>query len=242
MNKKIYVDVLTKQAEKSGHAHDMALSDFLDYLLDLFDANKYDTDLTKYVDRLNEKLHENMNFGGLAIQWMADVSEAMDRGEWLDVFGELYEEMYLTRGKASRTGQFFTPKSLSDLMAEIIDPAKNQAPGAKNEAPGKAKELPAFRVNGYQVNDCAAGSGRLLLAHYIDVSKVDHSRGRGYYYIAQDSDPIACKMAALNMMIHGMNAKVICQDTLTLDAPKVIYYINEVRYPFATPYYSVRTI
>lgn len=235
MEKKKYIDVLTRQAEKSGHAYELALNDFLDYLLGLFDRCKFKNDMAKYQEHLLQTLKEVPDFGDLAIMWLDDVSEAMDRGEWLDAFGELYEEMYLTRGKASKTGQFFTPKSLSDLMAGIIDPANNQAPDAK-------EITPTVKLDGFKVNDCAAGSGRLLLAHYIGVSKVEHSEGRKYYYIAQDSDPIACKMCALNMMIHGMNGKVICQDTLALDTPKVIYYINEVRYPFATPYYSVRAI
>ena len=68
-------------------------------------------------------------------------------GVLLDVFGILYEEMYLSRGKASKTAQFFTPQSISDLMARI------SALGAGNHG---------------KVNDCAAGSGRLLLAHYME--------------------------------------------------------------------------
>ena len=96
------------------------------------------------------------------------------------------------------------------------------------------------KVEGRRVNDCAAGSGRLLLAHYMEVSKLDHSAGRPFVYIAHDSDPLVCKMCALNMMVHGMNGTVICQDTLTQSTPSAVYRINEIRYPFNTPYYSVR--
>lgn len=42
------------------------------------------------------------------------------------------------------------------------------------------------------------------------------------------------------MMVHGMNGRVICQDTLAMSTPSVEYFVNEVRYPFSTPYYSVR--
>lgn len=93
-----------------------------------------------------------------------------------------------------------------------------------------------------KVNDCAAGSGRLLLAHYIEKSKLDHSAGRRFEYVAQDSDPIACKMCALNLMAHGMYGRVECRDTLRMNEPTVVYVINEVKYPFNTPYYSVRKI
>ena len=157
---------------------------------------------------------------------MDDVTKAMEQGKWLDIFGMLYEKMYLIAGKASRTGQFFTPPAVSDLMSELVGTKKKEASSVKKD--------------GLKVNDCAAGSGRLLLSHFIEVSKLDHSAGRPYSYIAQDSDPLACKMCALNMMIHGMNGRVICQDTLTLSTPTVEYIVNEVRYPFITPYYSVR--
>lgn len=133
----------------------------------------------------------------------------------------IYEELYLTRGKASHTGQFFTPPSVADIMSRI---------SSLNE-----------KQSGI-VNDCASGSGRLLLAHYMAKSSLNHSAGRRFRYIAQDVDPIACKMCALNLMAHGMNANVICQDTLTMSTPSVMYCINEVKYPFNTPYYSVRTV
>lgn len=219
MNKKTYIDVLTDQANKHGRPQELALSDFCDYLIEFFsvDAFKGGTDqYSQYVVRRTEK---NPDFAGLALQWLGDVASAMERGEWLDVFGILYEDLYLSRGKASKTGQFFTPQSVSDLMAQIANKG--------GEDHGK-------------VNDCAAGSGRLLLAHYMEKSKLDHSAGRCFEYVAQDSDPIACKMCALNFMVHGMYGRVECRDTLRMTEPSVVYVVNEVKYPFNTPYYSVR--
>ena len=94
--------------------------------------------------------------------------------------------------------------------------------------------------DGGTVSDCAVGSGRLLLAHYMKVTKTDHSRGRRFKYEGQDSDIIACKMCALNLMVYGMNGTVICRDTLANSTPTIIYHINEVRYPIPTMYYSIR--
>ena len=136
--------------------------------------------------------------------------------------------MYLTSGKASKTGQFFAPLSVSDLMSSIIGSSKNEAANVK--------------IDGHKVNDCAAGSGRLLLSHFMKMSKENPLNGRLYNYIAQDSDPLVCKMCALNMMAHGMAGMVICQDTLALSTPVAVYHINEVKYPFNTPYYSVRIV
>lgn len=228
INKKFYIDYLSQQAKEDGRPYEMALNDFCDYLLDLFSVVAFKNDAKGILKWQHERLQAKPKFGVLAVAWMDDVSQAMDRGQWLDVFGMLYEDMYLTAGKASKMGQFFTPQSVSNLMSSIIGSGKNEAASAK--------------IEGTTVNDCAAGSGRLLLSHYMDVSKLDYSAGRLYCYIAQDSDLLACKMCALNMMIHGMNARVICQDTLTLSTPTVEYIVNEVRYPIIGPYYSVRTI
>lgn len=225
-NAKLYVDVLTKQVKEDGRPYEMALNDFCDYLLDLFSVEAFKNDFKGLLKWQQERFQAKPHFGFLALAWMDDVTKAMERGKWLDVFGMLYEEMYLIAGKASRTGQFFTPPAVSDLMSELVGTKK--------------KEASSMKKDGLKVNDCAAGSGRLLLSHFIEVSKQNHSAGRPYSYIAQDSDPLACKMCALNMMIHGMNGRVICQDTLTLSTPTVEYIVNEVRYPFYTPYYSVR--
>jgi type I restriction enzyme M protein len=219
MDKKKYIDVLTEQANKHHRPQEMALSDFCDYLIEFFSVDSFKTGTTG--QHFLNCTQKNPAFADLALLWLNDVKTAMEHGQWLDVFGILYEEMYLSRGKASKTGQFFTPQSVSDLMAQI------SGLGAGDHG---------------RVNDCAAGSGRLLLAHYMEKSKLDHSAGRRFEYVAQDSDPIACKMCALNLMVHGMYGRVECRDTLRMSKPTVVYYINEVKYPFNTPYYSVRTV
>lgn len=228
INTKLYVDILSDQAKEDGRPYEMALSNFCDYLLDLFSVEAFLGDSRSYLKWQQQRLQAKPKLATLAMVWLNDVSQAMDRGQWLDVFGMLYEDMYLTAGKASKTWQFFTPASVSDLLSVIISPGKIEAPSAK--------------IEGSRVNDCAAGSGRLLLAHFIEASKLDHSAGRPFQYIAQDSDPLVCKMCALNMMVHGMNGRVICQDTLAMSTPSVGYFVNEVRYPFSTPYYSVRIV
>lgn len=226
INTKMYVDILSDQVKEDGRPYEMALNDFCDYLLDLFSVEAFMGDSGSYLKWQQQRLQAKPKLATLAMVWLNDVSQAMDQGKWLDVFGMLYEDMYLTAGKASKTGQFFTPQSVSSLMSAIIAPGKIEAPSAK--------------IEGSRVNDCAAGSGRLLLAHYMEVSKLNPSAGRRYQYVAQDSDPLVCKMCALNMMVHGMNGKVICQDTLALSTPSAVYCVNEIRYPFISPYYSVR--
>ena len=222
MDKKKYIEILSSETEKNGRPQEHALEDFLDYVIDYFDVKPFlSSGAEAYGDHILECMRKSHGFFKLVTMWLEDISAAMKRGEWLDVFGILYEELYLTRGKAFHTGQFFTPPSVSDLMSQISSLNEKQ---------------------GGMVNDCAAGSGRLLLAHYMEKSSLDHSAGRRFQYVAQDVDPVACKMCALNLMAHGMNAKVICQNTLTMSTPSVIYCVNEVKYPFNTPFYSVRAV
>lgn len=221
MDKKKYIDVLTEQANKHSRPQELALSDFCDYLIEFFSIDAFKAGTTEYIQHVLSCARKNPDFAELAFLWIDDVATAMEHGQWLDVFGILYEEMYLSRGKASKTGQFFTPPSISDLMAQI------STLGAGDHG---------------KVNDCAAGSGRLLLAHYMEKSKLDHAAGRRFEYVAQDSDPIACKMCSLNFMVHGMYGRVECRDTLRMTEPTVVYVVNEVKYPFTTPYYSVRKI
>ena len=154
INKKFYIDYLSQQTKEDGRPYETALSDFCDYLLDLFSVKAFDGTLDGFKNWQQQRLQAKPKFGVLAMVWLNDVSQAMDRGQWLDVFGMLYEDMYLTAGKASKTGQFFTPQSVSDLMSSIIGSGKNEATSAK--------------IEGTTVNDCAAGSGRLLLAHFIE--------------------------------------------------------------------------
>lgn len=221
---KTYANTLTAVAKKNGRPIELALSDFLDFLIEFHDVKHFQGDIDAWAQNVTDSKDAQPEYFGLMMDWMNDVARAMEQGHWLDTFGSIYEELYLSRGKASSTGQFFTPPDVADLMSQLTM--------------GREPEVKEGKVN-----DCAAGSGRLLLSHFADVSnKGDRTAGRAFWYEAGDSDPVACKMCALNMMIHGMQGRVVCQNTLTLDTPKVVYYINEVRYPIATPYYSIRQV
>ena len=195
--------------QKHGHDRQQGLAIWLDYLIDLFDV-KYIMNGT-FEKYLVEKSEKDENLYNATIMWLEIVAKKIDEGGWIDVFGEIYEEMYQSKGKSSMLGQFFTPKGLCDLMANMNGP-----------------------IDG-KIGDPACGSGRTLLAAYVNNKKA--------YYIGEDIDGISCKMCALNLMIHGAKGRVICHDTL--NSPVYFnwgYEINEVRYPIPTPFYSLRRI
>lgn len=198
--------------EKRLDAH-QGLNAVLDFLIDMFDIKHY---LSKdgWFNAVSRAEKEEPHLYRIMMIWMEKVATAMENGSWLDFFGGIYEEMYQSRGKASTLGQFFTPPNLCDLMAQISQP-----------------------VDG-RVSDCACGSGRTLLA---GASAAGFTRSN--FYIGEDLDMVSVKMCALNLMIHGCRGRVVRHDTLR--EPVCFDYgfrINDIRYPFETPFYSLTRI
>lgn len=199
-------------SEKRIDRH-QGLNALLDFLIDVFDARHYTTEGGWFKVIAEAEKNEPHLFRILMI-WMEKVASAMEKGGWLDFFGEMYEEMYQSKGKASTLGQFFTPPSLCDLAAFCTEP---------NEG---------------KINDSACGSGRLLLAGGA-ASKFD----RRNFYVGEDLDVVSVKMCALNLMIHGCRGRVVQHDTLMNPVLfDYGFRINDVRYPIPSQFYSLTRI
>jgi type I restriction enzyme M protein len=126
--------------------------------------------------------------------------------DWIDPLGDYYEAL-ASNHKKSGFGQFFTPKGICDLMAEITI--------NKNDF-------------GNKINDPTAGSGRTFLA----ANKVC----KGNYYVAQDLDHMCVKMCCINMAIHGLKGEVYHMDTLRNNSPWNTYIINHDWHKTKTPF------
>ena len=199
-------------SEKRIDRH-QGLNALLDFLIDVFDARHYTTEGGWFKVVAEAEKNEPHLFRILMI-WMEKVAAAMEKGGWLDFFGEMYEEMYQSKGKASTLGQFFTPPALCDLLSFCT-------------APNEGK-----------INDSACGSGRLLLAGGA-ASKFD----RRNFYVGEDLDVVSVKMCALNLMIHGCRGRVVQHDTLMNPVLfDYGFRINDVRYPIPSPFYSLTRI
>ena len=220
---KDFVKYLTEVSDNHGIKQEERLDAFCDFIINLFSTDSY----KKEGFKPDVATPENVDYMFLVGLWAGMVSEEMEMGNAFDLFGQLYEQMFLLKSKASSNGQFFTPDSLCRLMADITD-----------------SDVEEKECNGglVRVNDCACGSARTLLAHFMAKTREDHALAGRYYYEAADIDLPTCKMAACNMMIHGMQGKVVCQDQLSLPTPTAIFYINEVRYPFPSGMYSIRVV
>lgn len=198
--------------EKRLDAH-QGLNAVLDFLVDMFDVRNYQTS-NGWFEAVAKAEREEPYLYKIMLIWMDKVATAMENGSWLDFFGGVYEEMYQSRGKASTLGQFYTPPAICDVLAYCSHPTEGK------------------------INDSACGSGRTLLAAGAQ-SKFDRSN----YYVGEDIDIVSVKMCALNLMIHGCQGRVVQHDTI--QNPILFDYgfrINDVRYPFPTPYYSLTRI
>lgn len=115
---------------------------------------------------------------------------------WIDPLGIVYEVM-ASNWKKSALGQFFTPSSVCDLTAQLTY--------------SKTEETHLF-------NDPCVGSGRMPLA----ASRVNPN----ILVMGEDLDPICCKMAAINLMFHGVKAQIVNLNSLALDRYIKGYVIN----------------
>ena len=220
---KDFVKYLTEVSDNHGVKQEERLDAFCDFIISLFSTDSYKKDGFKP----DVATPENEDYIVLVSIWCEMVADEMEKGNAFDLFGQLYEQMFLLKSKASANGQFFTPDSLCRLMADITD---------------ADVEEKVSHIGPVRVNDPACGSARTLLAHFMRKTHDNHALAGMYYYEAADIDLPTCKMAACNMMIHGMQGKVVCQDQLLLPTPTAIFYINEVRYPFPSGMYSIRVV
>ena len=222
-NIKDFVKYLTEVSDNHSVKQEDRLDAFCDFIIRLFSTDSYKPEGFKP----DVATPENNDYIALVSLWCEMVAEEMETGNSFDLFGQLYEQMFLLKSKASSNGQFFTPDSLCRLMADITD----------------ADVEEKISKRGFvMVNDPACGSARTLLAHFMKKTHDNRALSGLYYYEAADIDLPTCKMAACNMMIHGMQGRVVCQDQLLLPTHTAIFYINEVRYPFPSGMYSIRVV
>ncbi|HNP94462.1 MAG TPA: N-6 DNA methylase [Cyclobacteriaceae bacterium] len=119
--------------------------------------------------------------------------------DWYDPFGDFYQ-MLASRGKQSSLGQFFTPSTVVDMMTKMQ--------GTKEELTNKQ----------LRVNDPTCGSGRFLIAF--------HANFPGNYVYGEDIDRMCCKMATINLMIHGCEGEVVNKDSLVVHDFRKGWQIN----------------
>lgn len=212
---------LNSLARDSGRDVQGVFVDMLDYIIDFLTPQQMlEHDYSeKYGSGGNERLRYIMS------AYLGIMSTELKKKLWYDAFGDLFMSIHV---KGNNNAQFFTPPNLCDLMAEMSLRDYNGQEPTQKTAFGK-------RI---VINDCSGGSGRnLLAANAIFESK----EWKQPYLVCEDIDPSCCKMAAINMAIHGCFGEVICHNTLN-EAEKVRcgFIVNETMWPIPTNVPSIR--
>ena len=195
---------LQELAQARGKDASAVFGDWMDWVLDLFSVERLATG-ANVVERIEAAKVEAPEFAEMFGLWADATGKAMERKGWGDLFGVLYEADLLTTRKASKTGQFFTPHDVCDLMAEIT---------------GLDKGDVAY--------DPACGSGRCLLSYEGMAVRKNYRRAR--MYVGGDVDPLCVKMTALNMMIHGMVGAAERRNALSQEFTEG-WVVNEILSP-----------
>ena len=122
-----------------------------------------------------------------------------------DFLGTVYHNLGLSKSQA---GQFFTPYNVGQMMARINMP--------------DSLVLDKSRI--LRVNDPCCGAGCLLLAGYNvmreQLESTDPDWDKYVLFMAQDIDPLACKMCYIQMCCIGVPGVVVAGNSLFPDAER----------------------
>lgn len=160
--------------------------DFVEMAVCAFTIGKMEERYKEIVKRYNEE--EIKLFGEALGALLLDYDKCSQDGEWNDILGDYYME--ISSGKqASKSGQFFTPSSICDLMAKVTEQETD---------------------DNITVNDCACGSSRNLIAH----SRLNPNNRFKTFYVGNDLDKMCVNMSVINFIMYGLRGVVIHMDTL----------------------------
>jgi type I restriction-modification system DNA methylase subunit len=174
------------------HSINQVFDDFLHLVVCAFSMQRIEDEYFDIMRRYNPE--EMMLFSHALAEMIALYDKkSCASGNWTDVLGEYFEEI-ISHFSASAKGQFFTPDSICNLMASILNEDK------------ESEE----RI---YVNDCACGSGRNLIAH----SRLNPNRRLNSFYIAQDIDFRCVMMSVINFVMFGMSGVIIHMDTISMN-------------------------
>ena len=125
---------------------------------------------------------------------------ALTHAEKRDVFGDVYEYLIdrFAAGAGKKAGEFYTPKEVSQLLAQLVAP--------------KA---------GDRICDPTCGSGSLLIQVAHEVKDEQGRASRDYSLFGQENNGATWALCRMNMFLHGMDAARIEWGD-TLNHPRLI--------------------
>lgn len=184
MTNKDFYNSFLELVKAAKQDHLKVFNDALTYVLRFLSVDKVDTPWEYGPE-------ENSAFNKFMWKYFQFVQDNTNTHFWVDAWGDMY--MDLAGNYKDFRGQFFTPVGMSDLIARI------------------SRSGPSISITREVVNDCACGSARMLLA--AEAQAFEHGDPQPYL-IGEDIDGMCCKMAAVNLAVHGCIGEIIKHDSL----------------------------
>ena len=218
-----YVSIIPENCRWSAWAHDdksgkaMTGDTLLDFVNNtLFPALKgleisSDTPIKKSIVKTTFEDANQYMKDGVLLRQVINVIDELDLGDYEEVhaFGEIYESILRELQSAGSSGEFYTPRAVTDFMAQMIDPHI-----------------------GEQVADFACGTGGFLTSWLKNLEKKIKSTDdqeaydNSIYGIEKKQFPYM--LCITNMLLHGIDVPRIYHDnSLT---KKVLDYSDDDRF------------
>lgn len=162
-------------------------------------ANVTDRTEPRYSNREKEYAECIKRLGGVerVSKLFAIITLALERNQDQDFLGSLYMELELGN---HWKGQFFTPYSICQLMAEINIPNADET----------------IKQKGWMaVNDPACGAGATLIAAANTFRRKNINYQQEVLFVAQDIDRVVGMMCFIQLSLLGCPGYVVIANTLT---------------------------
>ena len=166
------------------HDNTVVFNDFLSYSVDFFRIDNQ----PKHFHHNHYNKEEYTIFYEMLQHLIQHTNEVLNQEDtigWYDMLGTFYEDVIQSKWKAGTRGQFYTPVSVCEMLAELT----------------------LNKDNDGKVYDGACGSSRTLLAY--------HSRRPYDVCIGGDLDFTSCLMSVINFVLHGVKGIIMNVDSLT---------------------------
>lgn len=182
MNEKSFEEIFEELARHNDRS--VIWNDFLDYVVKSNLIYQHNPKPVNYHG--NEEAYVE-----LFKAYLNRLEKELEHVPYVDLLGLLYEEVVLSKGKSQQLGQYYSPTCVAEITSDLV--LLNQE----------------FEDNSDKIiNDCACGSGRMLLASHVK-SKGD------VFCIGQDIDETSVKMCTINFLSMGVRGSVLQMDSLT---------------------------
>lgn len=186
---------IERMSHDGGFSSPEGLSILLDYLLVRLTPGRTKEEAEALVEK---RFCHHSPAGLVALEQVAGIFEEAVKGQpFHDHLGNAYMQLASRSGKQA-LGQFFTPREVSVMMAEL----------AFNDNPNGDPDLPYIRAM-----EPSCGGGSMILAA-AEVYSRRPGATKPLVWMAIDLDRMCARMAGVQAAAHRIPAVVVCGDSL----------------------------